>query len=501
MKPTFLRPYRIAALVLPLLAFATAPCLAQESATASLNRALPALARAEAEVFPLISKAAAEPDFHALWTIYNDWYCKIAEIYGDGTLNRSVCDLIFFFGDGAFALWNAAAEMEAAQSGSQESRKQAFDVMEAATIATLRAQVAILLAARSAGAAESANQLAPFWTKPALVLCGEADFPELPEGKAFPPNRFRRLKKSFDAHASDKAKVPPRRSPRNTPAALKVSAAVAALANCDRTIADKVSQTERSDVASMARLTRERLALMGKIDVSECPETFRKSWLNLGRSLSGLANLVETASKTPETDSDSFSSLFLELSIKQKRLRQDQTELLRSAQREGADISPLFSIWFDSVMLLAMSSGDNAAPAPRPTANSPAQRYMDAFASLVSDFAAASDRAPGGPEGAKDRLAAAQALFTGVKKLDVSALPPDVARAHKAFLSALRQIGLEMKRLADESAKGPAAFLAAVQSSQAELDSLEKNLKTASDQLEKALRSAGADVSALDRFQ
>lgn len=68
-------------------------------------------------------------------------------------------------------------------------------------------------------------------------------------------------------------------------------------------------------------------------------------------------------------------------------------------------------------------------------------------------------------------------------------------------MTALRQIGMAMRRLENESARGPAAFLAALQASQGELEKLDRQFETALERLKDSLRRAGADVSALDRLE
>ena len=388
-------------------------------------------------------------------------------------------------------------ELAAAPAAEREAAaKKIAPLLRATDALAARNAASILHEAREVGAGETAVCAAPVFADGVLALLGDIPQP-LPNLAMVQDEKLW----SDLAHLGTAVVIlfPPPYAVRDTPEAKAVTAAVAALARTESDAASALSAAvsgPRPDPAAAARAVKAEIDALRKIPLAGCPAPFRKAFVDFGRGRVGLASALQSAAASKNPAAAAF--LLEDLKVRNDRQVADKAAVVREARAAGADTAPLRDVWIDAFAHAALVP-------PRPSraaaAGSPAQRYADGLAALVSDFAAASERAPAGIGGAKARLAAFQTLYAGVRQLDPSCLPKDGTSPHADLVTALRQIGMAMRRLENESAKGPAAFLAALQASQGELGKLDRQFETALERLKDSLRRAGADVSALDRLK
>ena len=254
--------------------------------------------------------------------------------------------------------------------------------------------------------------------------------------------------------------------------------------------------------ARMAELRREMASSLSRTSTDGCPPSFVEAFRAYLRAQEGIAATLDEAAGVaalPEERSrDRAALLVSEIGRRATGLCKDRAALLREVRRSG--IGPgckaAAALWPDAAALAVLSelAGLPATP-PSASRNPQVRKYLDDCTAL---FRAARDdleRAAGGAAGAAARLAAIRTLFTGLRDMDVSALPPGVRKAHAAQLEAYRKTGIVMKKLSDAAAKGTDAFERAAAALEPEQQAAEKAMGEASSLLKDSAVRAGLDPS------
>ena len=507
MKQSILRPCRAAALSVLLASSLAAvaappPSPADEKTANAFSSVFVRLFTFESERAPRENEASERGDLAAVAAIYDGREAFLRQLAGTDGLPapavaalRSVADVRSIQ---AAALRGLGA---AIQAEGESAVERWTPTLEATDTLAVHAVVRLLVSARSAGAGDTAATASVFFPDCIRILLGDEPMPVVKIDDIVDPalrSRALRIRSAMPAPPPQ----PPRHVVRGTPEARAVSAAIAALAKAETDLVEKYKRPHAlGDAGRAAGLIEAQISELRKIPVAGCPAGFRKAFGDYGRSRVGIAKTMRDLDALGDSPAEQAqqAALFSNLGERNARQIADKAALMREARAAGADTEPLFDLWVDAFAHMALAPSPAGRPAARALAKgSPAQLHADALAALEADFQAAAERAPNAAAGAKARFAAFRAFYAGAKALDVSALPKDVARAHTTFLAAFRDVGRALQRLADAGDKGPAAFLAAIQSQQSELETLQKNAATAAKQLKAALRRAGADVSALD---
>lgn len=494
---------RLASLVLVAVALAAvaAPPPADEKTANAFSSVFVRLFKFETERGPRENEAVERGDMEAVVAVYDAREAFLRQLAGTDGLPAPAVAALRSVAEVRSIQAAALRGLGAAAAAEGESAVERWTpTLEATDALAVHAVVRLLVAARTAGAGDTAATASVLFPDCVRILIGDEPMPVAKvEDIADPALRRRALQVRSAMPAPPQP--PPRHVVRDTPEAHAVSAAVAALAKAEADLVEKYTRPHAAgDAGRAAGLIETQISELRKIPVAGCPAGFRKAFGNYGRSRVGIAKTMRDLDALGDSPAEKArqAALFADLGDRNARQIADKAALVREARAAGADTEPLFDLWVDAFAHMALAS-----PAARPAARalakgSPAQLHADALAALEADFKAAVERAPNAAAGAKARFAAFRAFYAGAKALDVSALPKDVARAHATFLAAFRDVGRALQRLADAGDKGPAAFLAAIQSQQSELEALQKTAATAAKQLKAALRRAGADVSALD---